>query len=95
MTDVGSHRARHVLWAVLLLVLCIAIVVGTGRAATKRGDAPRCQIDCGTAHRKAVKKLIDDYNRTGDKKEFQDRFDHAVKIYSECIENCKTVVPIK
>ena len=95
MTEIGSHKTAHLLWVVLLFCLCTTILPGAVHAAPKRGDAPHCQAECNAEHGEAVKRLIDDYNRTGNKPEFQERLDHAVKTYGECIENCKTLIPVK
>ena len=95
MTEIGSCKAWHALWVVVLLGLCVLILPGTGHAASKRGDAPHCQSECNAEHQDAVKQLVDEYNKTGNKIDFQERLDHAVKVYCECIENCKTLLPVK
>ena len=95
MTEKSSLKTWHAVSVVVLLGLFIAILPGAVYASPKRGDAPHCQAECNAEHGEALKQLIDDYNRTGNKAEFQERLDHAVKVYAHCIENCKALMPVK
>lgn len=85
----------YTFWLVALLSLFLSILPVIGYTAAKRGDAPRCQTECLTQHRSNAKKLINNYEKTQNKADFQEHLDKAVEKYRECIENCRELMPVK
>ena len=82
-------------WVVAALGLFLSILPVIGYAAAKRGDAPRCQTECLAQHRSNVNKLMNTYEKTQNKADFQEHMGKAVEEYRECIENCKELMPVK
>ena len=91
----SSRKTWCTFWVVAVLVLFLSILPVIGYTAAKRGDAPQCQTECLTQHRSNVRKLINNYEKTQSKADFQERVDKAVEAYRMCIENCKELMPVK
>jgi len=90
-----SRKTWYTFWVVVVLGLFLSILPVIGYTAAKRGDAPRCQTECLAQHRSNVKKLMNNYEKTQNKADFQEHVDKAVEEYRECIENCKELIPVK
>ena len=78
-----------------MLALCVAIALTGSRAETRRGDAPRCQEECFTHYAAQMKKLVEQFKRTGNKPEYEDMIDQALSAHQECLTNCREPMPVK
>jgi hypothetical protein len=64
-------------------------------AGAQQREAPACQEECLSVHRKAVEGLVEKHNVTPDIQVFQRQMDKAVDDYRACIEHCHQVLPVK
>lgn len=90
-----SRKTWCTFWVVAVLGLFLSTLPVIGYTAAKRGDAPQCQTECLAQHRSDVEKLMNNYEKTHYKPDFQEHMDKAVEAYRACIENCKELMPVK
>jgi hypothetical protein len=90
-----SRKTWYIFWVAAVLGLFLSMLTVIGYAAAKRGDAPRCQTECLAQHRSNIEKLMNNYEKTQNKVDFQEHVDKAVEEYRECVENCRELMPVK
>ncbi len=82
--------------ALLLMALCFLCCPRlTTAAKNTRGDAPHCQKECLANHAERMKRLSDQYQKTGDKMRYQHRVEEELMHYSQCPSDCHEVLPVK
>ena len=84
-------------------VVLIAILMAIGSlvpspaayAKAKRGEEPQCQEECLGEHVRKMKELSHGLLTTGHRMEYQDRVEKETSHYSDCLTNCREVLPVK
>jgi hypothetical protein len=91
----GSALKRLVI-VLSALAFCFALATVSNAAEPgKRGDYPQCQKGCLGILTKRMTEISEDYEKTGDKFLYQERVERTRSDYSDCIDNCKQVIPVK
>jgi hypothetical protein len=86
-------KGTIILLAFVLCFLCGSPLITLAKAM--RGDAPHCQEECLARHSERMRQLSEQYLKTGNKMEYQDRVGEEVLQYSRCLTDCREVLPIK
>jgi hypothetical protein len=72
-----------------------AVLPAVASETSMRGDYPACQNRCLSEHIKNVQMINEQHARGNTIHYFQDLIDIAVAQYTECIQGCKMVFPVK
>ena len=75
--------------------LFIGALPAVALETSMRGNYPACQNRCLSEHIKNVQIINEQHARGNTIHYFQDLIDIAVAQYTECIQGCKMVLPVK
>lgn len=60
-----------------------------------RGQSPECQERCLTQHTEKMRRPAEWYGTSKDKLHYQDEVESLGLEYEKCLENCRTLYPVK
>ena len=87
--------SRKLIFFVILSLFAFLVMALSSIAKAKRGEEPQCQEECLATHAARMKVLSEEYLKTSNKMNYQDSVENEVSRYSQCLTNCREVIPIK
>lgn len=84
-----------VLVSFVFSVFGMALPLSADDAKPHRGEFPQCQETCLIRHKAEMEALMTDYAHGLDNISFQDGIDKVLSRYKNCIDNCRTPMPVK